>query len=111
MRLIDDNGECHFLDNRWLWPRKAGAAIRALMRTRSWAADDLAIEHRPRGRPKNNGATRRVIFDGCQSFGGRKSVRYSHGRYGSTPTPPWGSVAAEVGRSLHLNNNTGLPAP
>ena len=20
MRLIDDNGECHFLDNRWLWP-------------------------------------------------------------------------------------------
>jgi hypothetical protein len=23
MRLIDDNGECHFLDNRWLWPRKA----------------------------------------------------------------------------------------
>src|SRR5215469_17017504 len=30
MGLIDDNGECHFLDNRWLWPRKAGAAIRAL---------------------------------------------------------------------------------
>ena len=31
MRLIDDNGEMRFLDNRWLWPRKAGAAICALM--------------------------------------------------------------------------------
>src|SRR5262245_32066466 len=26
--------ECDFLDNRWLWPRKAGAAICALMSTR-----------------------------------------------------------------------------
>jgi hypothetical protein len=34
MRLIDDSGECDFLDNRWLWPRKAGAAICALMSTR-----------------------------------------------------------------------------
>jgi hypothetical protein len=34
MRLIDDNGERHFLDNRWLWFRKSGAAICALMSTR-----------------------------------------------------------------------------
>src|SRR5262249_58677976 len=34
MRLIDDNGEMRFLDNRWVWPRKAGTAICALMSTR-----------------------------------------------------------------------------
>ena len=30
-RLIDDSSECNFLDNRWLWPRKAGAAINEYM--------------------------------------------------------------------------------
>src|SRR5262249_49384670 len=35
MRLIDDNGQMRFLDNRWLWPRKAGAAICALSRPTS----------------------------------------------------------------------------
>src|SRR5215510_2197482 len=34
-RLIDDNGQMRFLDNRWLWPRKAGAAICALSRPTS----------------------------------------------------------------------------
>jgi hypothetical protein len=33
MRLIDENREMRFLDNRWLWPR-SGAAICALMSTR-----------------------------------------------------------------------------
>jgi hypothetical protein len=31
MRLIDDGSECNLLNNPWLWPRKSGAAICALM--------------------------------------------------------------------------------
>src|SRR5262249_41553357 len=34
MSLIDDSGEFNFLDNRWLWPRKAGAAICARLHAR-----------------------------------------------------------------------------
>src|SRR5262245_38920048 len=41
MRLIDDNGEMRFLDNRWLWPRKAGAATCALMNCRVEIASRL----------------------------------------------------------------------
>src|SRR5262245_6240696 len=33
-RLIDDNGEMRFLDNRWLWPRKAGASICTIINRR-----------------------------------------------------------------------------
>src|SRR5262245_48471644 len=46
MRLIDDNGEMRFLDNRWLWPR-SGAAICALMST--WPPlVRVALRHLPR---------------------------------------------------------------
>ena len=40
-------------------------------------------------------------------------VGYSGGRYGSTPTPPWVflQLPKRAGPSLHLHDNTGLPAP
>src|SRR5262249_21339720 len=39
-------------------------------------------------------------FDGCQSSEAGSVVRYSGGRYGSTPNTPMGTVAAEAGRPL-----------
>jgi hypothetical protein len=39
MCLIDDRSECNFLDNRWLWLRKAGAAICAVMSARPTLRD------------------------------------------------------------------------
>jgi|SRR5215470_7009071 len=40
----------HFLDNRWLWPRKAGAAICALMSTRQRTPPDDADPADPQHR-------------------------------------------------------------
>jgi hypothetical protein len=92
IRLIDDNGEMNFLDTRWLWPRKAGAAICVLMSTRPNAEEGLErgvqkVGNRYKVVLRHNG---KQIWLGAYSTKeeanavSRKAVRELHGQYGYT---------------------------